>query len=66
MATLPLNSPELPPLLHGDGVADDTEAVQWYLDHGYDLPSPPEGGSYSVWLDVLRFPLNGGGYVIAK
>lgn len=42
---------ETPPLLHGDGVTDDTDAVQWYLDRRLPLPS---GGRYSVHVASLR------------
>ena len=47
---------ETAPLLHGDRVTDDTEAVQWYFDHGVPLPDPPEGGGYFVRPRVLRIP----------
>ena len=44
----------LPPLLHGDGVADDTEAVQWYLDHHVALPIAVVG--YRVEMARSRVP----------
>ena len=34
---------ETPPRLHGDGVRDDTAAVQWYLDRDMDLPRSTRG-----------------------
>ena len=45
---------ETPPKLYGDGVHDDTDAVQWYLDRG--LECRREGASYRVDLTRLRFP----------
>ena len=29
---------EAPPVLWGDGVHDDTEAFQWYVDHARPIP----------------------------
>ena len=46
--------PETPPLLHGDGVTDDTEAIQWHLDH--DVPFPLDR-KYRV--DLSRLHLHG-------
>lgn len=48
-------TPEIPPVLHGDGVTDDTDAVQWYLDRDLPLPPAPEGGCYLVNPSSLRF-----------
>ena len=47
---------ETPPLLHGDGVTDDTDAVQWYVDRELDWPAPRVGGSYLVRLREMRWP----------
>ena len=44
---------EAPPL-HGDGVTDDTNAYQWYLDHDRAPPTPPTGGIFLIRLDALR------------
>lgn len=46
-----------PPVLHGDGVTDDTNAVQWYLDR--DIPFPPlmnGQAGYLVRWSALRYP----------
>jgi len=53
--------PETPPRLHGDGVTDDTDAVQWYMDRQLELPEAPPGPGYSVRLHDLR--QFAGGYV---
>lgn len=50
---------ETPPVLYGDGVTDDTDAYQWYLDHGAPIPPPQNGGAYLVRLAVVR-ELSGG------
>lgn len=42
------------PKLYGDGVHDDTDAVQWYLDHRLEYRR--DGASYRVDLSRLRFP----------
>lgn len=47
----PRNSP---PFLHGNGVNDDTEAVQWHIDRGIPLPPLPVGGAYRVIVSALR------------
>lgn len=47
-----------PPMLHGDGLTDDTDAVQWYIDH--DMPLP-KGARYAA--DVRR--LRGSGFLAA-
>ena len=57
---------ETPPLLHGDGVTDDTEAVQWYLAN--QVPLPPSEKGYVTVLSKLAVPngtglaKTGGGY----
>lgn len=63
--TAPQPKPE-PPYLHGDGVTDDTDAVQWYLDRDLDWPEPPAGKTYRVRLEDLRFPDGGLGIVLAR
>jgi hypothetical protein len=44
---------ETPPRLHGDGVHDDTDAVNWYAAHGLPLPL---GGRYVADPARLRLP----------
>lgn len=56
----------LPRRLHGDGVTDDTEAIQWYLDRGLNWPEPSEGKTYRVRLEALRFPDGGLGIVLSR
>jgi len=45
---------ETPPVLHGDGVTDDTDAVQWYLDRGLEIRC--DGPGYKVDFSRLRIP----------
>jgi hypothetical protein len=45
-------APEEPPKLWGDGVQDDAVALQWYLDHGRQIPR----GIYHSSTDKLKFP----------
>ena len=40
-----------PPRLYGDGVTDDTDSVQWYIDRELQLP---EGQEYAVDLYRIR------------
>lgn len=61
-----------PPVLCGDSVTDDTAAVQWYFEHGLDLPKPAEGKGYSVYLSRILVPSreqpghDGARYIIAN
>jgi hypothetical protein len=45
-----LSEKESVPLLHGDGVTDDTEAVASYLVRGVPLPE----ADYRINADLLR------------
>ena len=45
---------ETPPVLHGDGVTDDTASIQWYIDHMMPLPITPRG--YAFRAEALRLP----------
>lgn len=51
-----LGEGEAPPVLVGDGVTDDTDAYQWYLDHDRAVPF----GTYRLDLTRLRLPLGTG------
>lgn len=42
------------PELYGDGIHDDTDAVQWYLDRRLECRC--SGTGYRVDLTRLRFP----------
>ena len=54
-----LTDTETPPQLHGDGVTDDTDAVQWYLDRQMTIPRMP-GPGFKVDPARIRKPVSCG------
>lgn len=51
---MPTDVLSTPPTLHGDGVTDDTDAMQWYLDR--DLEPPRPAASWKLDHARLRVP----------
>ncbi len=39
---------DVPPILVGDGITDDTDAVQWYLSRGLHLPLGLLGNTFRL------------------
>lgn len=44
---------ETPPVLVGDGVTDDTDAVRWRLERGMPITPSPSGRGYNVRFSDL-------------
>lgn len=58
--TMQNQATQTPPQLVGDGVTDETDAVQWYVDHAVPIPAAPLGKSYLIDPTRLQLPVGMG------